>query len=192
MNAAMPTNEPALVQPRLWAKPRAFIAVVFVGFFTLVSLLPHAAPSQPQAEFITAAMLAVMWVLALWAVLGVRARTIFSAAGVADVRVMRTVSLPWELITNCTVVEKTLRPGRGPSIHGVLIRFASQRSDHNNSIAKLQPRDHVIELFVPDAMPLAPGIVVLLRTIPQVSHAPWELLEPTLRRPAAVSDRNQP
>ncbi len=188
----MPTNEPLLIYPRLWVKPRALIAVVFVGCFTLVSAAPHAAPSEPQAEFITRAMLTVMWALALWTVLGVRARTTFSAAGIADFGALRTVSIPWELITNCTVVERTLRPPKSRPIHGVLIRFASQRTDPGNSIAKPQPRDRVIELFVPDAVPLAPGIVALLRTIPQVSQAPWELLEPSLRRHAAASGRKHP
>jgi hypothetical protein len=188
----MPTNEPLLIYPRLWAKPRAVIAVLFVGFLTLVCVAPHAAPSEPQAEFITRAMLTVMWAFALCAVLGVRARTTFSASGIADFGTLRTVSIPWGLITNCTVVERTVRSPKSRPIHGVLIRFESQRTDPGNSIAKPQPRDRVIELFVPDAVPLAPGIVARLRTIPQLSQAPWELLEPSLRRHAAASDRKHP
>lgn len=187
MNAATPTNEPPLIHPRLWAKPRAAIAVVFVGFFTLASLAPHSTPSEPQAVFITAAMLAAMWALALWAVLGMRARTMFNAAGVVDFRTLRTVSLRWELITECTIVEKTLRAAKGRSTHGVLVRFASRRENPGNSTSMPHSSTCVVELFVPDAVPLAPGIVALLRTVPQVSQAPWELLEPRMRRQASVS-----
>ncbi len=188
----MSTNEPPLICPRLWVKPRAVVVVIFTACFTFVQLGSRAAPNELGGVLVTAATLAMMWALALWAVLGVRARTTFSAAGIADFGVLRTVSIPWELITNCTVVERTLRPPKSRPIYGVLIRFASQRTDPGNSIAKPQPRGRVIELFVPDAVPLAPGIIALLRTIPQVSQAPWELLEPSLRRHAAASGRKHP
>lgn len=182
MNAAMSTNESPLIHPRLWAKPRAWIAVVVMAIATLGCLVFHSLTSEPQAELIGAATLIALWAVALWAVLGMRARTMFSAAGIVDIRELREVSLPWELVTNCTVVEKTLRPARGPSVPGVVVRFAGRRTDLGYSMAKAQSRERVIELFVPDAMPLAPGIVALLRTIPQTSQAPWELLEPSLRQ----------
>jgi hypothetical protein len=192
MNAATPTNEPPLIHPRLWAKAHAVIAVVFSGFFTPALWLgARAAPNEPKADLIPAVTLAVLWALALWAVLGLRAHTKFSEAGVVDVGVLRAVSLPWGLVTNCTVAEKTLRATRGPSIHGVLIRFTSQRTDPGNSTTLRRPRDRVIELFVPDAVPLAPAIISLLRTIPEVSQAPWDLLEPSLRRQASASGRKQ-
>jgi hypothetical protein len=192
MDTAMSTNEPPLACYRPWAKPRAMVAVVFAAFFTFVSLKSLAAPSEPLAHFIIEAMLAIMWALALRAVLGLRARTLFSATGVADVGVLRTSSLPWELVTDCTVVEKTLRVPKAPSVHGVLVRFTSRQADRVGPAAGLRPRDRVIELFVPDAAPLAPGILALLRTIPQLSQAPWNLLDPNLRREARAPDRKHP
>ncbi len=192
MNAATRTNELPLIHPRLWAKPRAAVAVVFVGLFTLVFLGSHTAQRESQAHFITAVMLVVMWGLALWAILGLRARTMFSADGVVDVGVLRSVSLPWEQVTNCTVVEKTLRAAKGASTRGVLVRFEGQRTEASKPEGKLRPRGGMIEVFVPDAVPLAPGIIALLRTIPQVAQARWDLLEPSLRQETFPAGQKRP
>jgi len=78
-----------------------------------------------------------------------------------------------------------------PTTHGVLIRFTSQGSDPSDSAAGSRPRDRVIDLFIPDVVPLTPYIIALLGKVPQVSQAQWDLLEPSLRRRAAASHRWQ-
>jgi hypothetical protein len=192
MKAPTPTNEPPLIHPRWWAKPRAVVAVVFVGIFTLVCLGSDPAQRDSEAHFATDVMLLAMWGLALWAILGLRERTMFSAEGVVDVGVMRTVSLPWNQVKNCVVAEKTLRAAKGPSTHGVLVRFESQDVEARRRVGKLRLTGGVIELFVPDTAPLAPDIIELLRGIPQVAQAPWNLLEPGLRQRAFAADQKRP
>lgn len=190
MKTAMPINVPSLTHPRLWAKARALLAVIPMSIITLGYLASPPASSEPQAELIGTATLFAMWALALWAVLGIRARTMFSELGIVDVRELREISLPWELLTKCTVVEKTLRSARGPCVPGVLVRFEGRQRDLNHSMAKSQARDRIIELFVPDAVPLAPDIVALLRTVPQTSRARWDLLDPSRRQQDSDSGRD--
>jgi hypothetical protein len=187
MNAATPNTEPPLTRARPWAKSRAAVVVIFTACFTFANFGSRAAPNA-LADLVTAVTLATLWALALWAVVGVRAHTTFSKAGIVDVGVLRTVSLPWELVTSCTLVEKTVRSRNG-TFRSVLIRFASRQADSTGMPARARPRERAIELTVPDAAPLAPGILALLRTIPQLSNAPWSLLEPTARRDAADADR---
>ncbi len=119
-----------------------------------------------------------------------RTRTTFSATGVIDFGVLHAVSRPWDRVTNCNVVEKTLQAAKGARIHGVLLRFTGQYAGSSDSTVEPRRRCGVIELFVPDAVPLAPDIVALLKTIPQLSQAPWHLLEPSLLRQARAPHRN--
>ena len=182
MNVATPIAEPLLVYARPWAKGRALAAAFMLSLGGVGCLVDSAPPHAPVAGTASGLTLALLGALTLWAVLGLRARILFTATGVVNVGCLRTISLAWDEVTRCTVVEQTLRPPRSPAIHGVLIRFISLRTDPTRVHERSRPHDRAIELFVPDWQPLAPAIVALLQSIPQLQHAPWALLEPPARR----------
>ena len=164
-------DTPLVHEQPLWTKVSPALGLLaMIAYF----IWSHSR-SQPSTGADTAFMvfLAFLGVGTLGAILNIRTRTVFSTTGVTHIGPLRSTSLDWSELDHCTILRKTQRHGRGPSIEGVALRFVSLLNPPTAG-----GDDRAIEVFLADREPpLSPAIVDFLKTIPRLSGAAWTLLE---------------
>jgi len=172
MDAASQVADTSLVHEQpLWTKTTPVLGLLAMIAYIIWSDLRVPPRPGPDTGFVV--ILAFLGVATLAAILNLRTRTVFSATGVTHVGLLRSTSLDWRDVDQCTIARTTQRRPRGRSIDGVALRFVGGRSPQAPGAD-----ERAIEVFLADQEPpLAPDIVAFLKTIPRLSGAAWTLLE---------------